>query len=373
VDRRAGKGCKKTMIFTTTRLKIRKALPTDEDTEMYFRLWTDGRVMVNVGFPNGLQITRDKMRQILESEGESEFNCLLVIERQSDGQCLGECKLGAPDENGIAETDVKLLPEYWGHSYGVETKRGLLDYLFSHTDCRAVRASPNVNNRPSIRMQEAVGGQRIDEGLYEFPEHMRSYTTPVHCYIYEVTRQAWEALPREGDSSSITIQIKPAGGLSPAEQKQLDDLLERVFHDDPYAGMAYAKMEWNVLVYVGNVLASNVEIVERTVTVGGQPVRVGGIGGVATLPEYRGRSLATQAMIAAAKFMEDELGLEYGLLITSTRRETFYKGLGWQVISEPAYFDQPSGKIQNEGITMSLSMAGKFWPPGMVDFCSLPW
>ena len=57
------------MIFTTTRLRIRKALPTDEDTEMYFRLWTDGRVMVNVGFPNGIQITREKMRQMLESEG----------------------------------------------------------------------------------------------------------------------------------------------------------------------------------------------------------------------------------------------------------------------------------------------------------------
>jgi RimJ/RimL family protein N-acetyltransferase len=361
------------MIFTTTRLLIRKALPTDEDTEMYFRLWTDGRVMANVGFPNGLRITREKIKQMLESQGDSEYEWHLVAERKSDGQRIGECMLDTPNEQGIAETDVKLLPEYWGHSYGVEIKRGLLDYIFTHTDCRAVHATPNVNNLPSIHMQEAVGGQRVSEAVYEFPENMREYTQPVHHYVYQVTRQAWEALPREGDSSSITIQIKPAGGLPPAEQKHLDDLLERVFHDDPYAGMAYAKMEWNVLVYMGNVLASNVEIVGRTVTVGGQPMRVGGIGGVATLPEYRGRGLATQAMVAAAKFMKDELGLEYGLLITSTRRETFYGGLGWQVISEPAYFDQPSGKIKNEGSTMSLSIAGKSWPPGMVDFCSLPW
>jgi RimJ/RimL family protein N-acetyltransferase len=361
------------MIFTTTRLRIRRALPTDEDTEMYFRLWTDPRVMTNVGFPNGLRITREKIHQILESERESEFDCLLVIERQSDGQWVGECKLGAPDENGIAETDVKLLPEYWGHSYGVEVKRGLLDYLFTHTDCQAVGASPNVSNIPSIRMQEAVGGVRINESVYEFPEHMRDYTQPVHCYIYQVTRQAWETLPRDNPSSSISIQIKSAHELTPTEQKTTHDLLARVFCDDPFSGMSYAKMEWNVLVYLDDILASNIEIVERTVTVDGQPLRVGGIGGVATLPEYRGRGLASRAMSAAVEFMKDELGLEYGLLITGSRRRSFYEGMGWQVISEPAYFDQPSGKIKNEGLAMSLAIVGKPWPPGVVDFCGLPW
>jgi RimJ/RimL family protein N-acetyltransferase len=330
------------MIFTTARLKIRKALPTEEDVEMYFRLWTDPRVMTNVGYPHGIAITREKMRQMLETQGQSEFNHLLVIERRSDGQRLGECALHPPDENGIAGTDVKLLPAYWGHAYGVEVKRGLLDYLFTHTDCHAVRASPNVNNRPSIRMQEAVGGQRIEEFVYEFPEH-------------------------------ITVQIKPASELSPDEHKRINYLLERVFGDDPYNSLSYAKMEWNVLIYVGKVLASNVEIVQRTVTVDGQPLLVGGIGGVATLPEYRGRGLATRGMTAGVKFMKDELSLEYGLLITGSRRRTFYEGMGWQVIPEPAYFDQPTGKKRNEGLTMSLSMANKSWPPGAVDFCGLPW
>jgi predicted acetyltransferase len=137
--------------------------------------------------------------------------------------------------------------------------------------------------------------------------------------------------------------------------------------------MSYAKADWNVLVYLGNILASNVEIVERTITVGELPLRVGGIGGVATLPEYRGRGLASRAMSASAKFMKDELGLEYGLLTTGSRRRTFYEWLAWQVVSNPAYFDQPSGKMKNGGLTMCLVMAGKPWPPGAVDFCGLPW
>jgi RimJ/RimL family protein N-acetyltransferase len=361
------------MIFNTTRLRIRKAQPTEEDAEMFFRLWTDGRVMANVGFPNGLRITREQIMQRLTSEGDSEYNRLLVVERQADNHRLGECKLGAPDKQGVCETDIKLLPEHWGHSYGVEVKRGLLDYLFTHTDCQAVHATPNVNNRPSIRMQEAVSGVCIGEAVYEFPEAMRGYTQPVHHYTYQVTRQAWEALPRQDPHSSLTIRIRQSRVLTPDEREPLEELLRRVFRDDPFSGMSYAEMDWNVLIYLGEVLASNVEIVEHTVTVDGYPVHVGGIGSVATLPEYRGRGLATQAMTAAMNFIKNELKLEYSLLITGDHRRTFYEGMGWQVIEDPVYFDQPSGKIKNDGITMSLSLAGKPWPPGIIDFCGLPW
>ena len=361
------------MIFTTTRLRIRKALPSEEDTDLFYRLWNDSRVMVYVGFPNGLSITREKMRQILETQSETEYNRLLVVERQSDDQRLGECKLGFPDEQGTAETDIKLLPEYWGHSYGLEAKRGLLDYLFTHTDCRVVGATPNIDNLPSIRMQEAVGGQRVGEAIYEFPEHMRSFTCPVHHYSYQVTRQAWEALPREQRLNNLTIQIRPARELTPLEQKPLTDLLQRVFRDDPFSNLAYAEAEWNALVWVGNLLASNVEIVERTITIGGLPLHVGGVSAVATLPEYRGRGLATQAMFAAVRFMKDELELNYGLLTTNSRRRTFYEGLGWQTIAEPAYFDQPSGKMKNGGLTMILTLSDQPWPAGIVDFCGLPW
>jgi RimJ/RimL family protein N-acetyltransferase len=74
----------------------------------------------------------------------------------------------------------------------VEIKRGLLDYLFTHTDCDAVQATPNVNNIASIKMQEAVGGERVGEEVYQFPESMRDFTTPVHHYIYRVYRRTWE-------------------------------------------------------------------------------------------------------------------------------------------------------------------------------------
>ena len=76
--------------------------------------------------------------------------------------------------------------------YGVEVKQGLVDYLFTHTDCAAVQGTPNVANVASIKMQEAVGAVRVDERVYEFPEGEREDRCSVHHYVYRVFRPVWE-------------------------------------------------------------------------------------------------------------------------------------------------------------------------------------
>jgi RimJ/RimL family protein N-acetyltransferase len=179
-----------TVVFETERLVIRTA--TVDDVDMYYELWNEPRVMENVGFPQGLGITRERIEDIIRKPSESQYDRLLVAELKGTGRAIGECKLGWPNEEGIAETDVKLLPAFWGHKYGVEIKRGLVGYLFTHTDCDSVQATPNVGNIASIKMQEAVGGVRVDEDVYHFPESMRGFTTPVHHYVYRVYRADWE-------------------------------------------------------------------------------------------------------------------------------------------------------------------------------------
>jgi len=178
------------MIFETKRLIVRTAVIADAD--LFLRLWTNPVIMANVGFPKGLPTTREKIESDIASQGESEFQQLLVVELKSTGESIGECKMNSQDQNGIASTDVKLLPDFWGFKYGAEIKQGLLDYLFTHTDYVAVKATPNVNNVASVKMQELVGGELVGEETYTFPESMQSYTTPVHCYVYRVTRERWK-------------------------------------------------------------------------------------------------------------------------------------------------------------------------------------
>lgn len=178
------------VVFDTPRLIVRRA--EVEDADLFLQLWTDPRVMSNVGFPNGLTVTREELQQRIAVGGTSEFEALLVVELKSTGQAIGECKMSRPNPDGVATTDVKLLPAFWGQRYGVEVKRGLLDYLFTHTESTAVEATPNVGNEASIKMQEAVGGVRLGEGIHHFPESMQAYTTPVHYYVYRVSRADWQ-------------------------------------------------------------------------------------------------------------------------------------------------------------------------------------
>ena len=178
-------------VFTTERLRVRKAVLTD--APLYYDLWTNPDIMSNMGFPQGLPITLEEIEQkICGQQERDEFGHLLVVILKSTGEAIGECFMRLPDETDVAETDVKLLPIFWGQKYGVEVKQGLLDYLFTHTQCTAVAATPNVNNSASIKMQEAVGGVRISEEISEFPEEMKAYTRPVHHYLYHVYRDDWK-------------------------------------------------------------------------------------------------------------------------------------------------------------------------------------
>jgi RimJ/RimL family protein N-acetyltransferase len=176
------------IIFTTQRLYVRIANTADAD--FLFQLWKNPVVMTNVGFPQGLRTSREEIVAQIKKHAEPPFNQVLIA-CLKDGTVIGQCKMTLPNENGISTTDVKLHPDYWGHRYGVEIKGGLLEYLFRKTGCIAVEATPNVQNIASIKMQEAVGGIRIGEDVYNFPETMQEYTKSVHHYIYRVYRKDW--------------------------------------------------------------------------------------------------------------------------------------------------------------------------------------
>ncbi|MGB3715157.1 MAG: GNAT family protein, partial [Candidatus Promineifilaceae bacterium] len=178
------------------------------DAGIYFALWTDPRVMSNVGFPMGLRMSLEEIEaKIREQKGQAEFGRNLVVELRTSESPIGECKMYRPGADGIARTDIKLMPEFWGHHYGVEIKRGLLAYLFQHTESLAVEATPNIQNLASIKMQEAIGGIRVGEEVYQFPESMSDYTCPVHHYVYQVYREEWEQ--RRDESASTKKGYRP--------------------------------------------------------------------------------------------------------------------------------------------------------------------
>ena len=91
-----------TVVFETERLVIRAA--TVVDVGLFYDLWTNPQVMKNVGFPQGLHITRDELKERLQNQGsESEFERMLVVVLKDTNQVVGECMMHRPNEEGIAE------------------------------------------------------------------------------------------------------------------------------------------------------------------------------------------------------------------------------------------------------------------------------
>ena len=174
------------MIIQTERLIINKAAASTKDIDMYFRLWNHPQVMVNVGFPDGLGISKEEIHTLLNEWDDKKYiRC--IVKRKHDQILIGECKLGEPDENGVCETDVKLFPEYWGNGYGKEIKRGLVDYLFAHkSKCLAVKADPKKSNIASIKMQEYVGGVIIERGKVYPIKNIEEYFPPEGHWLYMV-------------------------------------------------------------------------------------------------------------------------------------------------------------------------------------------
>ena len=64
-------------VFETERLLVRTAM--DEDIDLYHRLWTNPDVMKHVGFPSGIPLHLDEMKEKPFQRGDTEFDQMLVV------------------------------------------------------------------------------------------------------------------------------------------------------------------------------------------------------------------------------------------------------------------------------------------------------
>jgi aminoglycoside 2'-N-acetyltransferase I len=175
--------------------------------------------------------------------------------------------------------------------------------------------------------------------------------------------------------TDVQVEILAGCDLTTEKRDQAERMVRSIFGKS-YDEYLWGRNDWYILVHVNGVLACHITITDRIVRVGPQGehnLRVGGIGGVATLPEFRGRGLASLAMNRAAAFMRAQYAADFGLLVCSEILQPFYSGLGWLPISDPMTYDQPGRKIQNEGPLLYLPCRQANWPSGPVDLNGFPW
>lgn len=171
----------------------------------------------------------------------------------------------------------------------------------------------------------------------------------------------------------LHITIKPGDSLSEEEWRQVDRVSEAAYAGDTSELTWADEQNWVVMGSLDGLIVSCLILIERTGKIDEQPVRLGGVGGVATHPDAQRKGYARQVMLAAADFMRDQLKVEFGLLVCSVELAGYYGRMGWQSVDGLLFADQPEGKTRLDMPVMVLPCGDKKWPDGSIDLCGLPW
>lgn len=133
--------------------------------------------------------------------------------------------------------------------------------------------------------------------------------------------------------------------------------------------------EWHLIIRDEQSAISKVSVLRHEILVAGQPIEVAGVGGVVTVPRAQHRGLARLLMSRAARFIRDELGLEFGVLFCLEFMAAFYRSLGWIELHDDVVIEQSDGRhvLPAELRLMHLDLTQRPWSAGAVELRSAPW
>ncbi|MFN8594467.1 MAG: GNAT family protein [Thermomicrobiales bacterium] len=128
---------------------------------------------------------------VADADAEPRMTYDLAITLRDGGLLIGRCGLGLSDEtSGEALLWYTLHPEQWGHGYGTEAARAIVDFAFRELGMHRVCADCDPANVGSWRVLEKIGMRR--EG------HLRESVwikgAWADSFIYAVLDREW--LPR---------------------------------------------------------------------------------------------------------------------------------------------------------------------------------
>ena len=176
----------------------------------------------------------------------------------------------------------------------------------------------------------------------------------------------------------MSIEIDVLNG--DASWKIAEPLMEAVWPADvlaklPWGDVVFAHADLRVLIDApSGGLGCHVGIYFRTVTWNGRKVHVGGIGGVSTREDCRGRGYATLALDAAIHTMRANDAVKFAILFCEPHNYAFYQARNWHPFTGEVYCEQPeAGRIRFDAMAPFVFEIARAPRQGTLDLCGLPW
>ncbi len=174
---------------------------------------------------------------------------------------------------------------------------------------------------------------------------------------------------------TLRFDICPAADMSPALVAEIDARSAEVFAEAIASDIRWGGGDTRLVVWDGDQWVSSLEIAARDIRVGDTSLFVGGLSGVMTPPEFRGKGYAAAGVKRADEYICQELGLPFALLVTSSElAERLYGPLGWKVVADSLIYHQDGeARLMDDTAVMVFSCTNQPWPAGVIDLCGPPW
>jgi GNAT superfamily N-acetyltransferase len=182
---------------------------------------------------------------------------------------------------------------------------------------------------------------------------------------------------KSSNNSPLRLEFLAAGKIPQTEHQEIDELdhiaYQSVAELEGAGSIAWASSQWMGLGRLEDQLIVQLGCLQRKIRVAGTPIRVAGIGGVATHPDFQQRGYASQLMHATAEFIHQELQIPFGLLICDGRPCQLYQKLGWLRVADYLIYQQNGLRLKLNTSVMVLNLMDRLFPAGEIDLCGVPW
>jgi len=171
------------MLIKHNNLTIRNA--TAHDAEQLCVWWNDGKVMAHAGFPNGLGITPEEVRNSLAGDTDDTHRRHII---ELNGKPIGEMdhrNVGS----GTAQIGIKIceFPEQ-EKGYGTELITMFIDALFNNYEYEKIILDTNVKNKRAQHVYEKIGFRKVGERRDSWTDQLG---VPQSSVDYELTKSEY--------------------------------------------------------------------------------------------------------------------------------------------------------------------------------------
>ena len=149
-----------TPTLTTERLVLRPL--TAQDADAVYAVQSDAEALVYWDEPAWTDPSRfERFLARSRQMADDDEGVRLVVERRDDGAVLGWCAVnGWNRDHRSAGICYSLARHAWGHGYGGEAARALVDWAFEALDLNRIQTETDTRNEASARILLRLGFQR---------------------------------------------------------------------------------------------------------------------------------------------------------------------------------------------------------------------